>query len=273
MGIDMNHTLPNLEPYHRQLGSTGLSVSPLGFGTVKIGRNTGVKYPKGFSLPTDSEILDLLENAKELGINLLDTAPAYGSSEQRLGGLLNNRHDWVLCSKVGEEFDQDQSFFDFTANHTRFSVERSLKRLNTDYLDLVLVHSDGNDREIIEQSDCLGTLSKLQQEGHIRAFGLSTKTVAGGCLAAELTDVVMVTYNPSQQEELVVIEEAAQRDKGVLIKKAFNSGHDLASQDSSAQTNMDFVFATKGVHSAIVGTLNKDHLVDNVSAVVRSLKK
>ena len=65
----------------RPLGATGLQVSPLGLGTVKFGRNQGVKYPQAFNLPSDREALALLELAWDLGINLLDTAPAYGESE------------------------------------------------------------------------------------------------------------------------------------------------------------------------------------------------
>jgi len=72
-------------PFRRALGATGLEVSALGLGTVKFGRNTGVKYPAGFELPSAAEIGELLAVARDLGINLLDTAPAYGSSEERIG--------------------------------------------------------------------------------------------------------------------------------------------------------------------------------------------
>ena len=84
----------------RVLGSTGLDVSVLGLGTVKIGRNQQVKYPSGFELPDDRSVIELFELARSLGINLIDTAPAYGSSEQRLGELLPDRHDWVMMTKV-----------------------------------------------------------------------------------------------------------------------------------------------------------------------------
>ena len=70
----------------RPLGSTGIDVSVLGLGTVKIGRNQQVKYPTGFELPDDDTVIELFELAQSLGINFIDTAPAYGSSEQRLGG-------------------------------------------------------------------------------------------------------------------------------------------------------------------------------------------
>src|ERR1700722_19228645 len=80
-----------------QLGNTNISVSRIGLGTVKFGRNQKINYPTPFSLPSDKEILALLNCAQELGINVLDTAPAYGSSEERLGNLLNGqRSDWIL---------------------------------------------------------------------------------------------------------------------------------------------------------------------------------
>ena len=98
----------------RALGKTGLQVSALGLGTVKLGRDQGVKYPATYTLPDDRSAARLLDTARELGINLLDTAPAYGSSEQRLGRLLaGQRRHWLLCSKVGEEFVDGQSRFDF----------------------------------------------------------------------------------------------------------------------------------------------------------------
>ena len=72
----------------RPLGNTGMEISALGFGTVKLGRNEGVKYPQGFSIPDDRSASALIAYAQELGINLIDTAPAYGNSEERLGKLL-----------------------------------------------------------------------------------------------------------------------------------------------------------------------------------------
>ena len=94
-----------LHDLHRPLGSTGFDVSPLGLGTVKLGRDQGVKYPNGFTIPDDAQALALLNQARDLGINLLDTAPAYGISEERLGHLLQGQRDeWVIVSKVGEEF-------------------------------------------------------------------------------------------------------------------------------------------------------------------------
>src|SRR5882672_8748483 len=81
--------------------------SVLGLGTVKFGRNRNVRYPggDGFALPSDREIETLLDVAVECGINVLDTAPAYGASEERLGKLLGaRRREFFLMTKTGEEF-------------------------------------------------------------------------------------------------------------------------------------------------------------------------
>lgn len=263
----------SLAPFYRNLGDTGLKVSPLGLGTVKLGRDQGVKYPSGFRIPDDVEAKLLLAHAKDLGINLIDTAPAYGTSEERLGPLLRGqRHDWVIVSKVGEEFVGGQSSHDFSAAHTRLSIERSLKRLETDVIDLVLVHSDGNDLAILEQSDVYPTLAALKAEGKIRAFGLSGKTVKGGLLALQEGDCAMITLNLNEQAERTVAEYAAKHNKAILVKKALASGHVcLTPGTDPVQASFDALFNTPGVHSAIVGTINPVHLAHNVKCAIRAL--
>lgn len=252
------------------LGNTGIDVSCIGLGTVKFGRNQGVKYPQQFELPSDNEILDLLAYAKDLGINLLDTAPAYGISEERLGKLLKNRHDWILCTKVGEEFVNGESKFDFSPEWTRKSIERSLKRLNTDVLDIVLVHSNGEDKKIIEENAIFDTLSELKKSGLIRAYGMSTKTIEGGLLAVDHSDAVMVTYNPVETTEQPVIAHAYKKNKGVFIKKALASGHLQKISDADPVLKaMQFIFQEPGVTSVILGTLSKTHLKHNVKCVMQ----
>lgn len=284
----MRTTQPQTQPLpqplpRRQFGSTDIHISILGLGTVKLGRNEGVKYPSGFTIPDDSAAQQLLALSQELGINLIDTAPAYGTSEERLGKLLTGQRErWVICTKVGEEFTNGQSHFDFSADHTVSSIERSLRRLNTDYVDMVLVHSDGNDRQIIEQQGVLDTLAALKKAGKIRAFGMSTKTVEGGILAASQSDGVMVTWNLSHDEEVPVIDYCLANNKGVLIKKALASGHAVSpsthhnhnddknnsrdgyNHDDPVQRTFTQLFGHQGVSSAIVGTINPKHLVDNV---------
>lgn len=251
----------------RAFGDTGIEVSILGLGTVKLGRDQGVKYPNGFTIPDDQEAAKLIALARDLGMNLIDTAPAYGTSEERLGKLLKGqRSDWVICSKVGEEFEGGQSSFNFTPEHTRFSVERSLQRLNTDMVDIVLVHSDGNDETIIRDYGTLDALADLKAEGKIRAFGMSTKTLSGGLLAAERSDGVMITWNLQYREEAPIADYCRKHNKGLFIKKALASGHTALGDDSDpVQKSFEMIFGNPGVSSAIVGTINPQHLRENVA--------
>lgn len=249
------------------LGNTGLYVSQIGLGTVKFGRNQKINYPHPFELPTDREISNLLANAKEVGINLLDTAPAYGTSEERLGKLLTHRDTWIICTKVGEEFSEGTSHFNFSTASVISSIERSLKRLRTDYLDLVLVHSDGNDKKIIEETPIFATLAELKAKGFIRSFGMSTKTIEGGTLTVELADIVMMTYNPIHTAEKSVIAYAHQHGKGVLIKKALASGHlNKIPSENPIKYCTDFIYKQAGVSSIIIGTLNNHHLEQVVNS-------
>lgn len=256
----------------KKIPGTDIQVSALGFGTVKIGRDQSVKYPDSFVIPDDNEVRNLLALAKDLGINLIDTAPAYGNSESRLGTLLNKRDDWVIATKVGEEFDAGKSSFDFSAKHTRDSIERSLRRLKTDYLDIVLIHSDGDDEKILNQGDCLQVLKDCQQQGKIRAIGMSSKTIAGGIQAASLMDIVMLTYN-LQQQDLELVEFAKKHNKGVLVKKGLMSGHINNKSSNPVRDSMEFIFKEAAVNSVIIGTINPEHLKTNVMIVKEILAK
>ena len=251
----------------RRLADTNIHVSALGLGTVKLGRNQGVKYPTPFDIPDDRQARALLDEAHALGINLLDTAPAYGSSEERLGMLLRGqRQEWVLCTKVGEDFSDGVSRFDFSPEALRESVIRSLQRLETDYLDILLLHSNGDDVDIIQRQGALEVLRELKREGLTRAFGMSTKTVEGGLLAASQADLVMATRHPGYLDETPVFDYCHAHHKGVFVKKAFASGHLCQQGDDPAREALAFAFAHPGTTSVIIGTINPTHLRQNVQA-------
>ena len=246
----------------RPLGSTGIQVSPLGLGTVKFGRNRQVKYPRPFDLPTDAEVRDLLLLARDLGINLLDTAPAYGVAQERLGRLLPGpREDWVIVSKTGESFVDGLSSFDFGHRATLATVEASLRTLKTDYLDAVLIHSNGADLEILEREGALDALRELKARGLIRAHGMSTKTVAGGIRAVEEMDLVMATCHLGYADEIPVLEAADRLGKGVLVKKGLASGH--VQGPDGVRRALEYVFAQPGVSSLVLGTIDPGHLRQN----------
>jgi aryl-alcohol dehydrogenase-like predicted oxidoreductase len=253
---------------HRPFAATGKNVSLLGLGTVKFGRNSGVKYPggDGFALPTDAQIEALLDLCLAEGINLLDTAPAYGTAEERLGKLLGARRDrFFIITKTGEEFDGAKSEYIFTADHTRRSVERSLRRLKTDRLDCVLVHSSRDDLNVITGTPALETLAALKGEGKIASFGVSTYTIEGGMKAADLSDAVMVAYNKGYTAERPVIDYAREKGRAVLIKKGLASGHVGTLGDLGE--NIRFVTETPGVTSLIFGSLKAKNIRANVAAL------
>ena len=258
---------------YRGIAETGIQVSPVGLGTVKLGRNSDVKYPHAFDLPDDQSVLSLLALAQDLGINLLDTAPAYGCSEQRLGQLLSCRQDWVISSKVGEQYTKGHSYFDFSCSAIEHSLQQSLRHLKTDYLDVVLLHSNGEDEWLLQQTEALETLLRLRQKGSIRAIGMSSKTVSGGRLALDMgCDVVMVALNPLDVSQQEILNKALQMSRGVFIKKAFASGHLQAFGEHTVADIFDFLFAQKAITSVVLGTINPEHLRSNVEAAQNALR-
>ena len=250
----------------RPLGATGLTVSLLGLGTVKFGRRTGVRYPHPFELPDDDRAGRLLDHARALGVNLLDTAPAYGEAEARLGRLLaGRRSDFVLCSKAGETWDGERSRFDFSGPAVTASVHGSLRRLRTDHLDCVLIHSDGRDAEIVRDGAALAALEALRDRGDIRSFGLSAKSARGARAALGRVDVLMITLAPDDPDECTLAREAARQGCGILVKKALDSGHATAPAVALARLG-----ACDAVSSVVVGTLDEAHLTANATALARA---
>lgn len=289
-----------------KLGKTNIEVSILGLGTVKIGRNQNVKYPQPFNLPSDDDVKNLLHTAAQAGINLIDTAPAYGSSEKRLGQLLFQNHnyqrsDWVIITKAGEEFHPNPnpqitnnpnntttttttpvSTYNFTPEAITHSVHQSLQKLQTDYIDILLIHSDGiSESQIFNQLGTITALCELKQKGLIKAFGLSSKTIAGGLATIQNCDLAMITYNPHDTTQLDVIKAAHKQSKGVLIKKALDSGHhittNIPASSTSTQTTNDpvynaykFIYQQPAINSIITGTINPNHLKQNINAAIKA---
>jgi aryl-alcohol dehydrogenase-like predicted oxidoreductase len=239
-----------------------LQVSVIGLGTVKFGRNTDVKYPQPFALPSMTTLENLLGVASDLGINLIDTAPAYGESESRVGQLISgHRERWVLATKVGEFYD-GKSQFNFSPDAITRSVESSLRRLRTDYLDIVLLHCDDDDESTLRQGPVIEALTSMKQRGLIRQVGASTKTVAGGLLALDMLDLAMVTFNMTDQSQQPVLDYASKLGKSVIIKKALSSGHAV-----EVGKSLKHALHQAAVASVIVGTINEEHLRYNLSQI------
>ncbi|MCU0689548.1 MAG: aldo/keto reductase, partial [Phycisphaerales bacterium] len=263
------------------LGRTSLRVSPIGLGTVKLGRTTGLKYasPTPPTLPTDEQALALLTVARDLGVNVIDTAPAYGVAEARLGALLPRvfrRDQYNLITKAGEIFDPHTaaSTYDFSVAHLTASIEQSLATLRVEHLDVVLLHfrsADDLDARTLRQGDALATLLRLRDRGLIRAVGASTGSDAAGQLAITAgCDVVMLTLQADATADRLIgdtaaLQAASTAQTGVLVKKPLASGH-TSLPPAAAIARLT---ATPAVHCAIVGTANPAHLAELAAAIAR----
>jgi aryl-alcohol dehydrogenase-like predicted oxidoreductase len=240
-------------------------VSPLGIGTVKWGRTEGLKHAP-FALPSDETLVALLAAAEECGVNVLDTAPAYGVAEARLGQLLRGRREqFFISSKVGESFAGAVSQWDFSASAVRASVEQSLRRIESDALDLVLLHCPREDEEVILRSDALEVLQALKAQGKVRFVGVSSMTESGGMAAIPLCDAVMVSWNLGFREHESVIRAASAAGKGILLKKVLSSGH--VDAVGTMAENLRAAAALPGRPVIVAGTLSPAHLRENAAAL------
>lgn len=252
----------------RQFGRLGVHGSVVGLGTVKWGRNQKVKYAP-FELPDDATLVKLLDEAEALGINVIDTAPAYGISEERVGKLLQGRRDrYTIVTKVGEEFIDGESHYDFSRAKIEQSIQRSLQRLHTDRLDFVLLHCPPDDLPAIVESPALATLDQLKAKGAIRFYGVSSMTLAGGLKAVELSDAVMVAWNYLYREQETVIKLAGQSGKAVFLKKALLSGNlkPVEGPKSLVENCVHAALDLPEMSSLIGGTINLAHLRENAAA-------
>lgn len=143
----------------RAYGSTGLNVSSLGLGAIQIG-NASL---------SESAVQELLDTAIDSGINLIDTAPSYGISEQRIGQHLSRRRaQFVLSTKLGYGVDGIE---DWTGPCITAGVEQALRKLKTDRIDIAHLHSCP--RSVLERGDVVDALEKAKQAGKIIAIAYS----------------------------------------------------------------------------------------------------
>jgi aryl-alcohol dehydrogenase-like predicted oxidoreductase len=244
----------------RALGQTGLAVGAISLGTAKLGRNTDVKYPAPFALPTDKQVEELLQSAVGMGVNLVDTAPAYGECERRLGPFVERYRDrLVVCTKCGEQYTNGRSVYDFSASAISRSVDESLRRLRTERIDILVLHSDGRDVEILTQTDAPAQLLKLKRSGKVRAIGLSAKTAAGVAAASRTLDVVMAPFSQKEQSLAEALTHAHDAGVGVLAIKGLFSGH------LEPAPAIEFIVQQPFIDTLILGTIDAAHLREAVT--------
>jgi aryl-alcohol dehydrogenase-like predicted oxidoreductase len=252
--------------------SASVAPSVLALGTVKLGRTGGLKYPRPHELPSDAEVDALLEAALAMGVTLFDTAPAYGSSEERLRPFLSKHRDEVLIStKAGEEFGADGSSHDFTAAAIRSSCERSLSRLGCEKIDFLLLHSDGGDAAILDESGAVDALLDLQRVGKVDRVGISAKTDYGVRRGAELLDVVMAPLSSAAPELEPALRAAHEAGAHCMAIKSLASGHLAETQDPAVavERSLKFVLQREFIDTVVLGTTNPEHLSAAMSVARR----
>jgi aryl-alcohol dehydrogenase-like predicted oxidoreductase len=207
------------------LGRTGITVSEIGFGTWGLGGNS---YG-----PVDDRVSEkTLQYALACGITFYDASDLYGNghSEEVLGKIFKKSRDKViLATKVGtlphSGFHMPQ---DFSPQHIQKGIEASLKRLQTDYIDLYQLHSPP--RGLLENGDCpLETLKKLQQQGKVRTFGISVRSPDDGLIAIEKFNfpVVQVNFNLIDHRAIEngLLKLAKRRNTGVIARTPLCFGY------------------------------------------------
>jgi aryl-alcohol dehydrogenase-like predicted oxidoreductase len=184
---------------YRALGDTGLRVSEIGFGTWGLGGDTGGAVAYGPA--DDAQSLRALHHALDSGITFYDTADLYGfgHSEELLGKTFAaHREKVVIATKAGlvsAKGDQD-----FSPAHLREALAGSLKRLQTDYVDVLMLH-DPPIKLLDENPALVAFLETLQREGQIRAWGISARSPDDGLAAVTRfgCPVIEVNFNLTDQ--------------------------------------------------------------------------
>ncbi len=284
----------------RPLGGTGANVTILSYGAMELrGR------PRGPEI-ADEDAGRLLNAVLDSGINLIDTSPDYGRSEELIGTYIGHRRDeFFLASKCGCLIEVPADALppyphDYSPGNVRADVEQSLRRLRTDHLDLLQVHMSPS-RARLKENHTVETLRDLQAEGKTRFIGMSGMLPnLPDHIAMGVFDVFQIPYSAVQRDHEELITEAADAGAGTFIRGGAARG--AASEDKNWQTgplsqdpdlgkrnwetsgitgllseagmsNMEFVLrftlSHPGLSTTIVGTSNPAHLASNIAVAQR----
>jgi aryl-alcohol dehydrogenase-like predicted oxidoreductase len=213
---------------YRLLGRTNLTVSALALGTVELGLDYGINAPGHFGRPAESAAIHLVHAAIDAGINLIDTARAYGESEAVLGKALHDRRDRVVIATKVSAHLPDGTLPTGAALRQRMlsQLETSLQLLQTDYVDLWQIHNV--DGAVLAQAETVAaTFAEAQRSGKIRWRGGSFygATLPTTALAYELFDAMQVTYSVFDQRlSHAVLPLAQTHNIGVVVRSVLLKG-------------------------------------------------
>ncbi len=213
---------------YRTLGRTRLEVSPIALGTVELGLDYGIEVKGEYGIPSEMASISLVHAALEAGINFIDTARLYGDSERVLGLALKDRRERVvLATKVDPRSPKDATWTDTETRHVMAeSLQTSLSLLQTDHVDIWMVHSV--DRSLFAQIDSvLEEFHAAKHRGQIgwtgaSFYGVDLPIVA---LQEDLFDVIQVTYSVLDQRICQsVLSLARDHNVGVVARSVLLKG-------------------------------------------------
>lgn len=267
----------------RQLGMTDMQVSVLGFGGAEIGY-------ENVAAPV---VEQLLNSALDAGLNVIDTAECYEGSEELIGKAVSHRrNDYYLFTKVGHPRGIGSE--DWSRDSILESIERSLRRLNTELLDLVQLHSCSD--SILQKGDAIAALQTARERGYTRYIGYSgDSSAARFAVECGAFDTLQTSISVADQEAIsLTLPLARERRMGVIAKRpvanaAWRSGHKpinsyhqtywerlrklnyefirTHSIEESIATALRFTLSAPGVHTAIVGTTKPERWQQNAELV------
>ena len=272
----------------RTLGNTDLKVSRLGLGLAEIGFELRLKR--------EQQANRVLNQALDAGINFLDTAACYGDSETLIGHSVAHRRDeFVLATKAGHSTN-DYPGRSWTAETVRDSIERSLKRMKTDRLDLVQLHSCS--LEVLQEGEVIRALLDAKQAGKTRYVGYSgDNEAARWAVESGHFDTLQTSFNVvDQRARIDLFAEAEARGLGIIAKRPIANAVWGSSENSDATAlhrqraremgdmgpvpsapddpillALGFTLAHDAIDTAIVGTKNPNHVRSNVEMVEHAL--
>lgn len=264
----------------RTFGKTGLQVSPLGFGGAEI----------GFHQIPVKVVEKLLNEALDAGLNVIDTAECYINSEEMIGQAVGNRRNqFYLFTKCGH--GENYMIGAWEKEPLQKSIERSLKRLGTDYVDLLQLHSCSE--AILRQGDVIEVLQKAKKEGKTRYIGYSGDgSDALYAIETGAFDALQTSVNIADQQALeLTLPLAVEKQMGVIAKRPLANaawlrkskpaneyiipywerlnklGYDFINHNGtdSVSAALRFTLSVPGVHIAIVGTTKPDRWRQNAA--------
>ncbi len=264
----------------RQLGKTDMQVSRLGAGLSEI----------GYGGVSESVAAEVLNTALDQGINFLDTAACYDVSEELVGKTVAHRRaEYYLATKAGHVAGGYQGV-EWSAQTIRDSIDRSLKRMKTDYLDLVQLHSC--ELETLQRGEAITALQEAKAAGKTRYIGYSGDNEAAlWAVESGLFDTLQTSFNlVDQGARYKLFDKASAQGMGVIIKRPIANSAWGADSNPSAYASqyferakqlralgplpqepdnrillaLGFTFAHDAVDVAIVGTKRPHYMRSNV---------